>query len=187
MICMAMMLTTSVLFYCRAMGIVFLLSVLAGLITFCTVIKYVVTFGPKLLAKSGARTQLLIFRGSYLFLGVLYWYDWISTVELMFSGVYISWDWNGQIVTHDVLKEELPIFTPHYWLTVGVIFEYYYFNPLVWMVDSKNNIHLTTLGLWLYLGYKNWSHFLLMANKLTVKGKEKKKKHKNGMTHSKEM
>merc|ERR550525_989855 len=179
------MLVVSVLYYYRAMTMIHATGIIAASITMCTLIKYVVTFVPTLFAKPRARTQLLVFWGSYLFISVLYLLDLISTFELMLCGVYISWDWNGQIVTHDVLKENLPIYTPYYWLTAGVILEYYYFNPLVWMVDSKNNIHLTTLGMWLVLGFKNWSHQRLMSSKIISKSKgkgkgTKKKKHQNG-------
>merc|ERR1712083_800940 len=186
MMCCVLMLAVSVLFYFRALGVVYVLAAVAGLISTCTLLKYVVTFGPKLFAKPTARTQLLLFWTSYLFICGLYWVRWLSTFELCLCGVYISWDFNGQIVTHDVLQETLPIFTPYYWLTAGVVAEYYFFNPLVWMVDSKNNIHLTTIALWLYLGYKNWAHHLVMAHKLVRKAKVKRERvHRKRMEEAK--
>merc|ERR1719242_1818158 len=152
MMCCVVMLMVSVLFYYRFLNVVWTLSIIVGVITCCSLIKYLVTFTPRLWVHAMARVQLALFWSSYAVICVLYCAGFISTFELCLLGVYISWDFNGQIVTHYVLQETLPIFAPWYWLTVGVVAEYYVWNPLLWLVDSKNNIHLTTIALWLTWG-----------------------------------
>ena len=180
LICCIIQLMTSVVFYFKLSFMLTLLSYFSAFLSLFLLGMYIIKFFPKFLGKPVLLTQLFLFWASYATLGWLYWFQWISTFELCICFVYVSWDLNGQIVTHDVVKETLPIFKPIYFLIpVGVMAEYYYFNPLLWLVDSRNNIHLTTLALWVVMAIKNFRHHIEMENKLLMKAKKKKRKNKN--------
>jgi len=166
-------------YYKMTMVIQYISYATAGVAVFL-LIKYVIQFLPKFIGNPTILGQLSMFWASYGVVSILYLFGWISTFEMCICGVWISWDFNGQIVTHDILKEKLPTFKPYYFLYCGVILEYYYFNPLVWMVDSKNNIHLTTLIMWGVFAYKNVTHHVMMQNKLLLKIKRKNKNKNKG-------
>lgn len=148
---------------------------------FCTVVaalslaKYVLSFAPLFFAagEKGQRAlvQLALFWTSYAFVIGAYATAMISTFEICICGLFIAWDLNGQIVTHYVLQMELPFFNvaPYALVPIGVALEFNFWNPLLELVDSRNNIHLTTLALWAALALKNAAHFRRMALLLQAK------------------
>ena len=176
-LCSCMQFITAYLFHYGYLSIIRYCSYISAIASMFVLIKYYTLFIPKFLSDPIILNQLFMFQLSYISICLSYWYGWLSTFELCVCGVYISWDLNGQIVTHDVVKEILPLFKPYYLLIpIGVIIEYYYFNPLVWMVDSRNNIHLTTLiFVGIFMSVKNIRHYAMMKNKLLLKMAEREK------------
>eukprot|EP01084_Bolivina_argentea_P292957 503793_1 len=175
--CATVDIIVSVLFYYQQVSVIKYVCYCAMVVAVFLILKYILMFLPKFKDNATILSQYFMFVSSWGGLLTIYWFNWISTFEMCISGVYIAWDFNGQIVTHDILKETLPIFKPYYYIiAIGPIFEYYYFNPLLWLVNSKNNIHITTITFWVLFAYKNITHHRTMAGKLLAKIKKKNKK-----------
>jgi len=181
-LCSFLMMCSSVMYWHRMYGLIDVINLVSMVLTAAVCLKYVLMFTPKFWSLPAARTQLMITWSVQILNSALYAGGWISTFEVTVMGVYISWDYSGRIVTHFVVKEHLERFNLYFYFILGVVLEYYFFNPLVWMFDSRNNIHLTTIAMWLYLGYLNWTHFQVMAGKLIQKA-ERRAKSERKMNH----
>jgi len=153
------------LYYCKHAEVIFYVSTSATITLGCVLAKYILLFVPKFIFDAQRRvilTQLAIFWTSYVIICAVYYAQWISTFEVCICCVIMSWDYNGQIVTHHVTKDTLPIFTPFYLLIpAGVVAEFYCFHTVF-----KHQLHVTTMLLWVLLGYKNWKHFVVIEQKI---------------------